>query len=260
MSLTGGKREVKRERGGLRGRVGLDFERCSLVTSVEQHENIGFVSKTIKNSGSSMQRIPEGQKYPYTRWEGTPLWQAIDKAVCDLIQNRDLVEDEFHEYVVGYICKIIDRRKKAVIAQLQADDGEVLKGPKQLPSQTRTSRSTFSDHVWKLYKRRRVSLTVKVLPEKKREGLPAILLEGNRASLEWLADSILAQAGDQRDCSSFFGPDGPGYRFFNKKDSEFGFYIHRLPCLEEAARKSWKAKGKAGRMQPSSRVKAVLGR
>jgi len=92
-----------------------------------------------------------------------------------------------------------------------------------------------------MYKRRKVSLMVKVLPEKNREGLPSILLEGNRASLEWLADSILAQARDMRDCSFFFGPDGPGNLFFNKK-SEFGLYIHRLPCLEKAASRRWKAR------------------
>jgi hypothetical protein len=42
-----------------------------------------------------------------------------EKAVGDLVQNQDLVEDECHEYIVGYICKIIDRRKEVVIAQLK---------------------------------------------------------------------------------------------------------------------------------------------
>lgn len=77
------------------------------------------MARTIRNIGRSIQRVPKGQRHPYGRWEGTPLWRVIDKAVCDLIQNRDLVEDEYHEYIVGYICKIIDSRKKAVIAQLQ---------------------------------------------------------------------------------------------------------------------------------------------
>ena len=67
--------------------------------------------------GPSMQRVPKGQKHPYTRWEATPLWRAIDNALCDLIQNQDLIEHEYHEYVVGYICTIIDRRRKAVMAQ-----------------------------------------------------------------------------------------------------------------------------------------------
>lgn len=81
-------------------------------------ENIVFMARAIKNNGPSIQRVPKRQKRPYTRWEGTALWRAVDKAVCDLVQNQDLVEGEYHEYVVGYICKIIDRRKRVVIAQL----------------------------------------------------------------------------------------------------------------------------------------------
>ncbi|HEX3322242.1 MAG TPA: hypothetical protein VHR84_16165 [Terriglobales bacterium] len=78
------------------------------------------MARTVKNRGSTIQRVPKGQKHPYTRWERTQLWKVIDKAVCDLVQNRDLVEDEYHEYIVGYICKIIETRRKAVVAQLQA--------------------------------------------------------------------------------------------------------------------------------------------
>lgn len=115
-----------------------------------------------------------------------------------------------------------------------------------LPSSEPASGTIFPDDVSKLYRRRKVSLLVKVLPEKDGGGLPSILLEGNRSSLEWLADSIRAQARDMRDCSFFFGPDGPGNFFFNKK-SEFGLYIHRLPCLEEAASKRWKAQERAKR-------------
>ena len=74
----------------------------------------------IKNNGPMVQKVPKGQKHPYTRWEDTPLWRVIDKAVCDLVQSQDLVEHEYHEYVVGYICKIIDRRKRVVVGQLQA--------------------------------------------------------------------------------------------------------------------------------------------
>src|SRR6266550_876064 len=83
----------------------------------------------------------------------------------------------------------------------------------------------------KLYDGRKVQLAVKVLTEEKREGLPSILLEGDRTSLEWLADIILASAADKRDCGSFVAPDGPGNVYFHKS-SEFGIYIHRLPCLE----------------------------
>ena len=101
----------------------------------------------------------------------------------------------------------------------------------QSPSKKRPSRTIPPDEVWKLYDGQKVRLAVKVLPEEKRKGLPSILLEGDRTSLEWLADIILASAADERDCGSFVAPDGPGNVYFNKS-SEFGIYIHRLPCLE----------------------------
>jgi len=69
------------------------------------------MARTFKND-ENIQRVPKGQTHPYVRWEDTPLWEAVEKAVADLVQNRDLVEDEYHEYIVGYIRKIIDRRKK----------------------------------------------------------------------------------------------------------------------------------------------------
>ena len=81
--------------------------------------NIECMARTAKN-GETVQRVPKGQTHPYVAWERTPLWRAIDKAVIDLVENRDLVEDEYREYIVGYICKTIDRRKKSVIAQLRS--------------------------------------------------------------------------------------------------------------------------------------------
>jgi hypothetical protein len=102
------------------------------------------------------------------------------------------------------------------------------------PSKKRSSRTIPPDEVWKLYEGQKVQLAVKVLVEDKREGLPSILLEGDRTSLEWLADIILASAADERDCGSFVAPDGPGNIYFDKS-SEFGIYIHRLPCLERGS-------------------------
>ncbi len=77
------------------------------------------VAKTVKKD-ETVQRVPKGQAHPYVRWEGTPLWRAVEKAVADLVQNKDLVEGEYREYIVGYICKIIDRRKRSVIAHLRS--------------------------------------------------------------------------------------------------------------------------------------------
>ena len=74
------------------------------------------MARTLRNNETI--RVPKGQTHPYVRWEGTPLWRAVETAVADLVQNEDLFEDEYREYIVGYICKIIGRRKRTVIAQL----------------------------------------------------------------------------------------------------------------------------------------------
>jgi hypothetical protein len=74
---------------------------------------------TKRKRNDAIQEAPKGQAHPYLRWEGTPLWRAVEKAVADLIENQDLIEDEYHEYIVGYICKTIDPRRRSVIEQLQ---------------------------------------------------------------------------------------------------------------------------------------------
>jgi hypothetical protein len=38
-------------------------------------------------------------------FEGTPLWRGVKKALSDLEQNQDIALHEWHQYVVGYICK-----------------------------------------------------------------------------------------------------------------------------------------------------------
>src|SRR5207244_8059837 len=109
--------------------------------------------------------------------------------------------------------------------------GDVI-SPSQSPSRRRASRTVSPDEVGQLYEGRKVRLTVKRVPEGETwEGLPWILLEGDRTSLEWLADWILAQAAFEKDCGDFAAPDGPGNYYFNKRSSEFGIYVHRLPCL-----------------------------
>jgi hypothetical protein len=78
-----------------------------------------YMAKMI-NKTETVRRLPKGQSHPYLAWEGTPLWRAVDRSVADLVANQDLIEKELREYIVGYICKTIDRRKKAVIAQLRS--------------------------------------------------------------------------------------------------------------------------------------------
>jgi hypothetical protein len=65
--------------------------------------------------------LPKGHVHPYARWERTPLWRAIETSIADLVENQDIIEKEHREYIVGYICKIVDRRKTSIVAQLRSD-------------------------------------------------------------------------------------------------------------------------------------------
>lgn len=46
--------------------------------------------------------------HPYEQFEGTPLWEAINKGIDDLVENNDIEETTRREYIVGYLCKLIN--------------------------------------------------------------------------------------------------------------------------------------------------------
>jgi hypothetical protein len=37
-------------------------------------------------------------------YRGTKVWRSIEKAIRDLVENRDIVETTPRDYIVGYIC------------------------------------------------------------------------------------------------------------------------------------------------------------
>lgn len=61
--------------------------------------------------GSLMKDKQDRDEHLYTAFEGTPLWRAVDRAISDLEENQDLKLTALREYVVGYICKQLKRRK-----------------------------------------------------------------------------------------------------------------------------------------------------
>ena len=65
------------------------------------------------------------------------------------------------------------------------------------------------------------------------EGVPSMLIEGDKLSFLFLADLLLAQA-DALDCGSEISPTGPGNLLFNS-ESTFGLYLHSLPCSNKPA-------------------------
>jgi hypothetical protein len=51
--------------------------------------------------------------HPYLRLTGTPQWTAIDRAVCELAESKDLVEATAHDYIVGYLCQALEATRGA---------------------------------------------------------------------------------------------------------------------------------------------------
>jgi hypothetical protein len=107
-------------------KIGIAFidQRQNVLTAWEEQlrhslacANMIRMARAVKNT-PVLRRLPKGHVHPYLAWQGTPLWRAVEKAVADLVENRDLVEKTHREYIVGYICKIIGRREKAVLGQL----------------------------------------------------------------------------------------------------------------------------------------------
>jgi hypothetical protein len=69
-----------------------------------------------------------------------------------------------------------------------------------------------------------------------------VLIEGEAKALEFVGHLLLAQAKYKQDCGFQIGPKDAGSIFFNKKKSTHGFYIHRLPCLENTTVETLKTK------------------
>jgi hypothetical protein len=52
------------------------------------------------------------QGHPYKQYQGTLLWNLVEKAIQDLVDNSDLVEQTSRAYIVGHICKVIEDENK----------------------------------------------------------------------------------------------------------------------------------------------------
>jgi len=50
--------------------------------------------------------------HPYSKFEGSVLWQTVEKAIAVLVKNGDLEELTAREYIVGHICQTIAGGKK----------------------------------------------------------------------------------------------------------------------------------------------------
>lgn len=46
-------------------------------------------------------------RHPYMKYEGSPLWNVLDKAMDDLVENTDIKETTRREYIIGYLIECI---------------------------------------------------------------------------------------------------------------------------------------------------------
>jgi hypothetical protein len=82
-----------------------------------------------------------------------------------------------------------------------------------------------------------VALKISVLePLDTDSGRGHVLIEGDAQSLLFLADLLLAQCADELDCG-FQIEAGSDSRFF-APGSDFGLYIHALPCAHSTVETS----------------------
>lgn len=46
-------------------------------------------------------------EFPYEEYKDTKIWNVIEFAVSNLVDNSDLEEKTDREYIVGYLCKTL---------------------------------------------------------------------------------------------------------------------------------------------------------
>jgi hypothetical protein len=56
--------------------------------------------------------------HPYTEFEQTRLWQAIDSVIIELERNQDVELSTAREYVIGYLCQQLAARQVVTPASL----------------------------------------------------------------------------------------------------------------------------------------------
>ena len=83
------------------------------------------------------------------------------------------------------------------------------------------------DRVAQHYHAAGVDLRIRVLPPEGEYSKPMIVIEGHAEALLFLADLLLAQATDELDCGFQVDLPAPGLL---SDQSQYGIYIHALPC------------------------------
>jgi hypothetical protein len=67
-----------------------------------------MVTKSGQEGQKIKTKLPEGG-HPYQKYVDSPLWNTIDQAIEDLVDNKDLKETTDRVYIVGYLCEKISK-------------------------------------------------------------------------------------------------------------------------------------------------------
>ena len=62
--------------------------------------------------------------HPYAHLEGTALWAAIDRAVAELEENRDVTLTTARPYVVGLLCARVAELRGEPSASARSTDSD----------------------------------------------------------------------------------------------------------------------------------------
>jgi hypothetical protein len=55
--------------------------------------------------------MKKASKHPYSEFEGSREWTAINQAITNLVANRDIDKKTAREYIVGDLCKALASAK-----------------------------------------------------------------------------------------------------------------------------------------------------
>jgi len=92
---------------------------------------------------------------PYIQFSGSPEWTALDRAVRELAENRDLVETTAHEYVVGYLCQALARAS----SQQRTQAGPRVEALQRIRAAVKEANPAGRDILAELLEERRVEAT-----------------------------------------------------------------------------------------------------
>ena len=46
-------------------------------------------------------------EFPYEKFKSNKIWNVVDRAVDNLVENNDIEERTNREYIIGFLCKTL---------------------------------------------------------------------------------------------------------------------------------------------------------